>query len=53
MRFWKNGHEFLVLAHRQLFVALVGDVMDKMGSIHRLFPAIQPLPGGVASLIVR
>ncbi len=41
---WKNDEELFVLARRELFSAVIGDVMDKIG-LQRQFlpPAIEPL----------
>lgn len=42
--YWKNDDELFDLAKRELFVALVGDVMDKMGLLHQFLPPkIKPL----------
>jgi regulator of RNase E activity RraA len=41
---WKTDEELYKLARRELFVALVGDAMDKLGLQHQfLLPEIQPL----------
>ena len=41
---WQNDQELYALARAELFVAVVGDVMDKMGLRKQFFPArIQPL----------
>ncbi|MEA2735959.1 MAG: hypothetical protein QOE14_2410 [Humisphaera sp.] len=41
---WKSDDELFVLARRELFTAVVGDVMDKLGLRRQfLFPRIQPL----------
>ena len=41
---WKTDEELFVLARRELFVALVGDAMDKLGLQHQFLPPqIQPL----------
>ncbi len=42
--FWANDEELFDLARRELFVAVVGDVMDQLG-LQRQFlpPAVQPL----------
>ncbi len=43
-KLWKNDGELFALARRELFTAVVGDVMDKLG-LRRQFlpPGIQPL----------
>jgi regulator of RNase E activity RraA len=44
MRMWKNDEELFALARRELFTAVVGDVMDKRGLRHQFLPPrIQPL----------
>ncbi|MBK5294846.1 MAG: RraA family protein [Acidobacteriia bacterium] len=44
---WKNDDEMLQLARRELFTAVVGDIMDKMGLQRQFFPPyIQPLDRG-------
>jgi regulator of RNase E activity RraA len=41
---WSNDEELFSLARRELFTAVVGDVMDKLGLCHQfLRPQIQPL----------
>jgi len=41
---WKSDDELFQLARRELFTAVVGDVMDKLGLRRQfLFPQIQPL----------
>lgn len=41
---WKNDDDLFSLAKKELFVALVGDVMDKMGFLHQFLPQqIKPL----------
>lgn len=43
-RIWKNDDELFALARRELFTAVVGDVMDKLGLRHQFLPPkIQPL----------
>lgn len=44
MKLWNNDEEMFALARRELFVAVVGDVMDKLG-LRRQFlpPQVQPL----------
>ncbi|MBS1155533.1 MAG: Demethylmenaquinone methyltransferase [Proteobacteria bacterium] len=36
---WKNDDELFALVKEKLFVALVGDVLDKMGCQHQFLPA--------------
>jgi len=41
---WKSDEELFEMARKELFTALVGDVMDKMGLIHQFLPAnVKPL----------
>jgi 4-hydroxy-4-methyl-2-oxoglutarate aldolase len=41
---WKNDSELFALAKQELFTALVGDVMDKMGLFDQFLPQnIKPL----------
>lgn len=41
---WKNDEELFTLARRELFTAVVGDVMDKLGLEHQFLPpSIRPL----------
>ena len=41
---WKNDKELFEIAKKELFVALVGDVLDKMGHLHQFLPPnIKPL----------
>ena len=35
---WKSDEELFALAKREMFTALVGDAMDKMGLIHQFLP---------------
>ncbi|WP_242202032.1 RraA family protein [Aestuariivivens insulae] len=43
-KLWKNDAELYSIAKRELFVALVGDILDKMGYRHQfLQPQIKPL----------
>lgn len=40
----RNGEDLLETARRQLFTAVVGDVMDKMGLLHQFLPPrIRPI----------
>ncbi|WP_298487891.1 RraA family protein [uncultured Maribacter sp.] len=44
MNLWKDDDELFQLAKKELFVALVGDVLDKMGFLHQFLPQqIKPL----------
>ena len=41
---WKDDADLFAQARRELFTAVVGDVMDKLGLRHQFLPpAIQPL----------
>lgn len=41
---WKNDEELFEMAKNELFVALVGDILDKKGYLHQfLSPRIKPL----------
>lgn len=41
---WKNDEELFDLAKKKLFVALVGDVLDKMGLLHQFLPpTVKPI----------
>lgn len=41
---WKNDEELFSIAKRELFVALVGDILDKIGFRHQFLPPnIKPL----------
>lgn len=42
--FWKNDEELFDIIREELYTAVVGDIMDKMGLLHQfLSPKIQPL----------
>ncbi len=44
MTTWKDDNELFEIAKKELFVALVGDVLDKLGYLHQfLTPKIKPL----------
>ncbi|MEI6568898.1 MAG: RraA family protein [Verrucomicrobiota bacterium] len=44
MKLWKNDKELFLLAKKELFTALVGDVLDKMGYLHQFLPTgIKPI----------
>jgi regulator of RNase E activity RraA len=43
-KLWKNDNELFALAKTELFTALVGDILDKMGYLHQFLPpALKPL----------
>ncbi len=45
---WKNEKEFFGIARKELFPALVGDILDKMGYYHQFLPQdIKPLAGNM------
>jgi regulator of RNase E activity RraA len=42
--FWKNDDELFNIVREELYTAVVGDIMDKLGLLHQfLSPKIQPL----------
>ncbi len=44
MPLWNSDEELFALAKRELFTAVVGDVMDKLGLLHQFLPPrLQPL----------
>ena len=44
MSLWKNDKELFSLARNELFTALVGDTLDKLGYLHQFLPAdLKPL----------
>lgn len=44
MGFWKDDTELFNIARKELFTALVGDVLDKLGRLHQFVsPRIKPL----------
>ena len=44
MQLWSSDEEMFAVARKELFPAVVGDVMDKMGLLHQVLPpAIRPL----------
>ncbi|APY11618.1 dimethylmenaquinone methyltransferase [Seonamhaeicola sp. S2-3] len=44
MLYYKSFKELKAIAHKELFPALVGDVLDKMGYLHQFLPAsIKPI----------
>ena len=43
-KFWKDDQELFKIARQELFTALIGDVLDKMGYLHQFLPAqVKPL----------
>ncbi len=45
---WKNDDELFALARQKLFVALVGDVLDKLGCLNQfLAPQLKPVHDGM------
>ncbi len=49
MTLWKGDDELFALAKRELFTAVVGDVMDGLGLLHQFLPPrIRPLHAGMA-----
>ncbi len=48
MALWQSDEELFTLARNELFPAVVGDVMDKLGLLHQfLSPQIKPLEGSM------
>ncbi len=44
MSSWKNDKELFTIVRKELFTALVGDVLDKMGYLHQFLPQqLKPL----------
>ncbi|MCT4619829.1 MAG: RraA family protein [Marinisporobacter sp.] len=44
MKLWNNDDELFALMRKELFSAVIGDIMDKMGYFHQFLPPqIQPL----------
>ena len=50
MSTWNSDHELFALAKRELFPALVGDILDKLGFLHQFLP--QPLKPVDPSMII-
>ena len=43
-KLWRSDEELFDLAKRELFTAVVGDTLDKMGLCHQFLPPeIQPI----------
>ena len=41
---WNNGEQLLAIIRDELFTAVIGDIMDKMGYLRQFLPPqIQPL----------
>jgi regulator of RNase E activity RraA len=41
---WKNDKELFKLVKEELYTAVIGDIMDKLGYLHQFLPPqIQPL----------
>ena len=48
---WKDDADLFALARRELFTAVVGDAMDKLGFQHQFLPpAIQPLERNMVTI---
>jgi regulator of RNase E activity RraA len=48
---WKTDDELFTLCRTELFTAVVGDIMDKMGLLRQFLPAeIQPLREGMTTI---
>jgi regulator of RNase E activity RraA len=44
--FWKNDQELFSIIRKELYTAVIGDIMDKMGFLYQFLPPqIQPLEG--------
>ncbi|MBW8324259.1 MAG: RraA family protein [Prolixibacteraceae bacterium] len=51
MTIWKNDDELFGMARKELFVALVGDVLDKIGFQHQFLPpTIKPIKDGFVTI---
>jgi len=51
MTTWGNDDELFGMARKELFVALVGDVLDKIGFQHQFLPpAIKPIKDGFVTI---
>ncbi|MTI15629.1 RraA family protein, partial [Rhodobacteraceae bacterium RKSG542] len=43
-KYWSNDDELFALARKELFVALVGDILDTKGYVHQfLDPKLKPI----------
>lgn len=48
MKLWKDNNELYAIARQELFTALVGDSLDKMGLTHQFLPqGVKPLASGM------
>ena len=48
MKQWKDDNELFSIARKELFTALVGDSLDKMGLLHQFLPqGVKPLAPGM------
>ena len=48
MKHWKDDDELFSIARKELFTALVGDSLDKMGLLHQFLPqGVKPLAPGM------
>lgn len=51
MKHWKSDQELFQLARKELFTALVGDVLDKMGYLHQfLLQQVKPLDPSMVTI---
>ena len=51
MTLWKSDEELFSIVRKELFTALVGDVLDKMGYLHQfLSPRIKPLRSDMVTI---
>ena len=49
--FWKNDNELFEIAKKEIFVALVGDILDKMGYTKQfLSPQIKPIDNSMVTI---
>lgn len=48
MEIWKDDEELFAIARKELFTALVGDSLDRMGLLHQFLPqGVKPLAPGM------
>lgn len=48
MKLWKDDNELFAIARNELFTALVGDSLDRMGLLHQFLPqGVKPLAPGM------
>ena len=51
MTLWNNDIELFEIARKELFTALVGDILDKLGYLHQfLSPNIKPLRSDMVTI---